>query len=253
MEICLIKNKYFCLIIISFSLGLVVINFPIIKYELIKRFTIDEYVKVFSKIYTTNHWKQGSGTGSNPTNAAPYIALLQQYIDNPRFHTIVDLGCGDWQIMRHITIPNNKVYKGYDVVRSIQTANRRKFAKSNVKFYNINNLHDFKTQQISGDLLIIKDVIQHWPNNEITYFLKNILPNFKYALITNSITPDVPVGTIPVNNEIPLGQFRPLRLMDDPFNWQNVIVLLEYSGAGLGTKQVLFYVNPKFYNPPKNL
>ena len=40
----------------------------------------------------------------------------------------------------------------------------------------------------SGDLIIIKDVMQHWPNKEVDYFLKTIVPRFKYALLTNDMT-----------------------------------------------------------------
>ena len=221
-----------------------------LKRELIKKYNANNYVKIFSGIYLNNGWEEGSGMGSNPKNAAPYIELLQQYIDDPRFNVIVDLGCGDWQIMNHIALPNNKIYKGYDVVYSIQAANISKFAKSNVQFYNINNLRDFKKQNVYGDLLIIKDVLQHLPNSEVNYFFKDILPKFKYALITNNIVHDelALAQEFTVNRDIYLGEFRPLRLMDSPFNWRNVTVVLEYPSPGPGIKQVLFYVNPGVVN-----
>ena len=40
----------------------------------------------------------------------------------------------------------------------------------------------------SGDLIIIKDVMQHWPNKEVSYFLETVLPRFKYGLLTNDMT-----------------------------------------------------------------
>lgn len=39
-----------------------------------------------------------------------------------------------------------------------------------------------------GDLLITKDVMQHWPNSQGRYYIDKILPNFKYALVTNDIS-----------------------------------------------------------------
>ena len=55
----------------------------------------------------------------------------------------------------------------------------------------------------SGDLILIKDVMQHWPNHIIDYFLKTIVPRFKYALLTNDMTN----GT---QADIGFGSFRPL-------------------------------------------
>lgn len=246
------------IIIASFLLLMLGFNFHILKHKLIlyKKIIINssnniiktynnDYSQVFSKIYSSNVWGKGSGIGSDPENAKPYLKLLQQYINDDRFHTIIDLGCGDWQIMQHINIPDNKIYHGYDVVNSVQQANLNKFAKPNIQFYVIQNLADFKKKQVYGDLLIVKDVLQHWPNKEINYFFKHILPNFKYALITNSITPDLPSSETQINSDIYLGEFRPIRLLDSPFNWENVSILLEYPSPEPGFKQVLFYKNPK--------
>lgn len=58
----------------------------------------------------------------------------------------------------------------------------------------------------SGDLLILRDVMQHWPNADIDYLIENILPSFKYALLTNDYSPS------PVNNDISPGQYRGINL-----------------------------------------
>jgi len=46
--------------------------------------------------------------------------------------------------------------------------------------------------------------MQHWPSPEIDYFIDNILPKFKYALLTNDYTnaqyPNIePGGYRPIN------------------------------------------------------
>lgn len=38
---------------------------------------------------------------------------------------------------------------------------------------------------MTGDLLISKDVLHHWPNEYIEYFFDKIVPNFKYVFLTN--------------------------------------------------------------------
>ena len=234
----MIKNFKSTIYIIITSLLLLMIYF---NFYISKPYH-NNYTAVFSKIYSYNIWGKGSGIGSDPENAKPYLKLLQQYINDDRIHTIVDLGCGDWQIMSNINIPDNKAYKGYDVVSSVQQANIKKFAKPNIQFYIIQDLEYFKRKKVYGDLLIVKDVLQHWPNKEINYFFKNILPNFKYALITNSIMPNLPSL---INRDISLGEFRPIRLMDSPFTWNNVSILLEYPSPAPDFKQVLFYKNSK--------
>lgn len=197
----------------------------------------NDYVKVFSYIYEHDFWNGGSGPGSDPSNAGRYIALLQEYFNDPRFNTIVDLGCGDWQIMRNISIPINKSYLGFDVVPSIVEANRAEFTTDNVHFYHTKSLREFVDLNVSGDLLVIKDVMQHWPHDEIQYFLENVLPRFKYALITNQYD----TTKLHHNKAVVLGPEHSLGLIDPPYNLQAALVL-EYDGPD--HKQVLFYTNP---------
>ena len=61
----------------------------------------------------------------------------------------------------------------------------------------------------TGDLLIAKDVLHHYPNKEVQYFLETLVPRFKYVLIQN-------VATDGPQTDIKRGQFRPLNLNDYP-------------------------------------
>ncbi len=136
---------------------------------------------IFSQIYQNNLWGGGSGSGSNPKNARPYLKILQSFFYDKNIKKIVDLGCGDWRLMETIYIPDDKQYKGFDVVSMIIEKANLKFKKSNVEFYQINKLEDIKNE--TGDLLIVKDVMQHWSYERIGYFVNNILPNFKWAFV----------------------------------------------------------------------
>lgn len=217
------------------TIAVVAINNTSVYKTTIGQLDRDNYANVFIDIYKTNFWHKGSGYGSVPSNARQYIALLQKYFNDKKFGVIVDLGCGDWQIMSQITIPENKIYQCYEVVPHLVDENNKLNARSNIQFYPIKNLAEFKMKAISGDLLVVKDVLQHWPNEDIFYFIKNILPNFKYALITNEYELD----SILLNRDISLGQFRSLNLQESPYNLQNVVEVLNYHGPG--RKQVLFY------------
>ena len=62
------------------------------------------------------------------------------------------------------------------------------------------------------NLLLAKDVLQHWSHSTIHRFLA-VLPRFRFALLTNGVA----VGETP-NEDIPDSGFRLLDLTRAPFN-----------------------------------
>lgn len=87
-------------------------------------------------------------------------------------------------------------YIGYDVVPKLMRPNT-----TNKEFRLYSNIRELNQ---TADLLICRQVMQHWPNSEITYFMDEVVPRFKYALIGNdegpADRPDIPFGGwAPVN------------------------------------------------------
>lgn len=69
----------------------------------------------FNKIYKYNLWGFGSGIGSISFLNKPYIDFINNYLNShPDIKTIVDIGCGDWQIARNFNL-KDKEYLGCDV------------------------------------------------------------------------------------------------------------------------------------------
>ncbi|WP_342269643.1 hypothetical protein [Rickettsia endosymbiont of Orchestes rusci] len=205
-----------------------------------KSFTEKE---IFTYIYDNDKWGKGSGPGSYEENTEVYRKLLQEYFNDSRFKTIIDYGCGDFQIMELINVPDNKIYKGVDVVKKVIENNKKLYGKDNIQFSQIEDFDQLKDNGLLiGDLLIVKDVFIHWPNNKIQNFLDTILPNFNYALITHDIAEEC------FNKDIQLGGFRPLDIGVSPFNFQNLTVIKEYGTQETGgKKRVYLYTNPRFY------
>ncbi|MEK6734694.1 MAG: hypothetical protein AABY27_06305 [Pseudomonadota bacterium] len=83
-------------IILLFLIGAIVFSFWFKRYQ--EKHSPEQR---FSKIYQTNEWGK-SGPGSDPENAKPYLEILQNFFNDPRFYTIVDLGSGDWRLMEVI-------------------------------------------------------------------------------------------------------------------------------------------------------
>lgn len=143
--------------------------------------------EIFTEIYDKNIWG-GSGGGSSPENTVEYRALLQKFLRDYNIKSVVDFGCGDWSFSRLIDWTGID-YNGLDIVHSVIDSNRVKYTKPNIHFY----VWDDYTS-IGADLLILKDVLQHWSNDQIDEFLygvlnpsqKSIPVGFKYILITNT-------------------------------------------------------------------
>lgn len=170
------------------------------------RKVFEEMREVFEEIYAKGY---GSGVGSLPIHTRGYIRVLEQFLHDHRIKSVVDLGCGDWQFSRLISW--DKVhYLGYDLVRSVIERNRAEFSTEGIEFHvfsgNFENLPP-------ADLLIAKDVLQHWSNESIITFLPT-LKRYQYSLITNCVNPHGPT----INVNIPDGKFRYLDLRLPPFN-----------------------------------
>lgn len=171
--------------------------------------------KVFSDIYREDRWKGGSGPGSKQEFTGPYIRYIQRFIRERGIRSVVDFGCGDWQFSREIDWSGVQ-YRGIDAVPDMIARNREKFQAPHITFEQGN---ETLLKHCRADLLLIKDVLQHWPNGRIRKFL-GLLRNFRYALITNCAFEHPEL-----NQEIKIGDFRPLDLRKPPFSIQAAEVL----------------------------
>ena len=139
---------------------------------------------VFEKIYTENAWGKGSGDGSTPEATIEYRAFLTKFLADHKddIKTIADIGSGDWQFSRLMDWSNHD-YTGYDCVATLVETNNRTFAGSNVRFRHL----DILTEELPMvyDLIILKDVLQHWTNGAIVRTLTRLQKKAKYILVTN--------------------------------------------------------------------
>jgi len=165
--------------------------------------------EIFDSIYRDNRWQGGSGPGSREEVTRAYRTFLQDFMRANNIGSVVDLGCGDWQIARHMDWSGIN-YIGVDTSRVVLEATQR-FARDGVSFFHANAV----TEPLpSADLLIVKDVIQHWPNADILAFLPQ-LANYRFALITNGFAAPLVAR---LNADIKVGNCRAVNLALAPFN-----------------------------------
>lgn len=145
--------------------------------------------EVFTEIYDKNIWG-GSGGGSSPENTVEYRILLQKFMLDHKIRSVVDWGCGDWSFSRLMDW-TDVWYVGVDCVDSVIKDNQKKYGKQFINFHSpeYNN---------GASMLILKDVLQHWTNDEIVKFIDECRGKFKYIWICNTLyegdRPDILAG-----------------------------------------------------------
>lgn len=156
---------------------------------------------VFTDIYLQGKWGKGdtpffSGTGSIEETYRPYIQFMQDFIRKHQIKTVVDLGCGDFRVGRHLAQQPDLNYTGCDIVRPLIEYNQKTFGNANIQFLQRNMITD---ELPDGDLCIIRQVFQHLSNDSILKVLPK-LKKYRYVVIADA-QPDMDKQKI--NRDIP--------------------------------------------------
>ena len=164
-----------------------------------------------------SEWGQCSGPGSNPLHTIEYQAFLSKFIYLNNIRSVTDVGCGDWQFSKFINFAGAQ-YLGLDVVESVIERNTALHGGEGVRFQAMpTDLADVGPT----DLLLMKDVLQHLPDAEIARFQRELLPKFRFCLITNSFQKLDTASNIDVET----GSFRCLDLAAAPYAMRGAYVL----------------------------
>ena len=151
--------------------------------------------KIFTNLYENNVWGNNnnnqysgsSGEGSDVDyNKDTYVPFLKKFITDNNIKNIVDLGCGDFRCGKLIYDDLDISYTGYDTYKKIVDYNTKQYSLPKYSFMHLDFCND-KEGIITGDMCILKDVIQHWSLENIYTFLDYLVEykKFKYILICN--------------------------------------------------------------------
>ena len=140
-----------------------------------------------------------SGIGSHdPNTINPYLDVVIDFLKSKNNQlTVCDLGCGDFNIGKHL-IPFTKKYIGVDIVESLIERNRTQFIAENLTFQCLDIAKDVLP---NADCVILRQVLQHLSNKEIQQIV-NKLKNYKYIILTEHL----PDGEFIPNKDIISGQ-----------------------------------------------
>ena len=142
----------------------------------------------FTNIYKDNLWGRGSGkyySGSGSYREdliIPYKEWLGDFISRENIQSIVDLGCGDFNVGGQLASLVPK-YIGVDIVKGLIQDNKNRFGSSSVSFECLDIVAD---ELPDGDVCLVRQVLQHLSNAEIIQVL-NKLNKYKYSVITEMV------------------------------------------------------------------
>nr|WP_203256732.1 class I SAM-dependent methyltransferase [Hyunsoonleella ulvae] len=179
-----------------------------------------------------------SGFGSHDnTIVKPYLEAVINFLKSfTEPLTVCDLGCGDFNIGKHLVEFTEK-YIAVDIVEPLIERNKTLFKYDNLEFQ---CLDISKDELPSGDCAILRNVLQHLSNSEIQDIV-NKLESFKYLILTEHI----PKGNFIPNKDIIAGQGIRLK--------QNSGVNLTKVPFNLRTKKEQHLVNYFLDKPNSNI
>jgi hypothetical protein len=149
--------------------------------------------EVFSAIYEEGKWSTerhgdfSSGTGShNPCVVLPYVHAVGRFLESlPYRPSVVDLGCGDFNVGRQLRSYCGQ-YVACDVVPALIRRNRAKFAGMEVDFRCIDIIEDDLPE---GDVVFLRQVLQHLSNAQILKVVRKLY-HHKFLVLTEHVPPN---------------------------------------------------------------
>lgn len=140
----------------------------------------------FTDIYNKKIWgsRDGKGTSGTGSSISPdtkwYIQLLMKHIEDTNSINICDIGCGDWEFSKTIDWTGLN-YTGIDCVKSVIDNNNKLYKNDMISFSH----QDAKSIPKGYDFVILKDVIQHWNDQDIKDIIPEILKHNKFIFLCN--------------------------------------------------------------------
>lgn len=159
---------------------------------------------VMNQIYDKHLWGGKdfdfySGEGSHhPKIITPYLEAVSGFLKSfPEPLVVCDLGCGDFNIGKHL-VKFTKNYIAVDIVESLIKRNTTLFKAENLEFKCLDISND---KLPKADCIILRQVLQHLSNAEIKRIVEK-LSNYKYVILTEHL----PLEAFEPNKDIISGQ-----------------------------------------------
>jgi len=147
--------------------------------------------RVFSQIYKQKLWGKDdtvryfSGAGSRPGKARWWIGQIRRHIKQHGCVSMADVGCGDLTIAREIMQHAPDIeYVGYEVFEDLVTQHHEQHPHLDIRHVDACDTPELIQ---SADVLLVKDVLQHWQDDQIVSFMDHVTSGgrFKHIIMQN--------------------------------------------------------------------
>lgn len=180
--------------------------------------------EAMEQVYAMNLWGKGesafySGNGSHDEDLVkPYLEVVGNFLKaHPCKLSVCDLGCGDFNIGMQL-LEYAKHYIAVDIVPALINYNKTHFKFDHLEFQRLNIAAD---ELPEGDVVILRQVLQHLSNSEVQSVL-NKIKAFKYLILTEHqpASDFIPNKNIISGQGIRLKKNSGLEITKPPFNFK---------------------------------
>jgi len=145
----------------------------------------------FERIYRERTWGETadhavfSGWGSTPDRSREYDDFLVGLIENNPIVSVVDVGCGDFQVFKRILgrVDKQIEYIGLDVVRELIDYVKNEHGTDGIDFRYIGHDEPYP----KADLLVFRQVLQHNNNRSIRRMLQKAKDAAPFLLVAEHV------------------------------------------------------------------
>lgn len=173
----------------------------------------------FRLIYEKNHWNGPdsiSGAGASRDQTLALETELPVLLQHLGVRHLLDLPCGDFSWMQHVTLPVTQ-YTGADIVPDLVAANQQRYGTPHRRFIHCDLTTDLLPD---ADLMLCRDCFVHLSFADISRAFQNLRQSHIRYLLTTTFP------ACEENEDITTGDWRVLNLEHPPFHLPSPLRLL---------------------------
>jgi hypothetical protein len=177
--------------------------------------------QTFTAIWNDNAWipsgggASRSGCGSTMAYTENIRRELPKLIERFHIESMFDAPCGDFNWMRSVTFPAGFRYSGGDIVAPLISELNRCYPETDFRLFDMT-----RDQYPDHDLLFCRDCLIHLSYADIARALRGFLASRIRFILTTSYSD-------PINTDIPTGGYRPVNLLEPPFEFGSPMLSID--------------------------
>lgn len=180
----------------------------------------------FYRIYKNRHWggrfsESASGLGSSLAATTSIRAQLPSLLRSLDCTSLLDIGCGDFNWMRHVELDCR--YIGVDIVEQVISQNQLLYGSPMVDFQCLDASSDLLP--VAVDVVLCREVLFHLSFKHALALVSNVGATNSRFFIATHIPAERP------NSDTYTGGFRPLDLRKKPFAFPEPINCIQDDGV----------------------